>query len=176
MPELSLTLTVLAVLLLALWLTSRLIIARKGLRRDWSRLRLALRRRRELATLLLDTVRRHESADPLLIDEIGELTAEAARQDDPDLRLPIENGVSRGLRSLCASNGEPRDLRASRQYAQLRRDLVATEALIQRQGGHYNASVRAYNLLLTRFPNSLMAIVLGYRPRRLFEVEPAILD
>jgi LemA protein len=174
MPETALALGALILLLPGLWLIWPLFASRNHLHRDWERLQIALQRRRALTTLLIDTASRHDLTEPRLIEAIAELGTAQASHGDPDLRLPLENDLGRDLRILLTRAAEHPGLKDSRQYADLARDLAEVDAMIRQAGGRYNDSVKAYNLRLGRFPNSLMAPVLGLRPRRLFEIETAV--
>ena len=63
------------------------------------------------------------------------------------------------------------DLKAVEQYNKLTEELQRTENRIQIARTDYNALVRSYNILVSRFPKSVMANVFGYSTETYFENE-----
>jgi LemA protein len=61
------------------------------------------------------------------------------------------------------------ELKSIEQYNRLSAELQRTENRVQIARSDYNSLVRSYNILVEKFPNSILANWFGFRPEKFFE-------
>ena len=74
------------------------------------------------------------------------------------------------LQVRAVAEGYPA-LRASENFQALQAELADTEDQIQASRRIYNSNVRDYNTKVQVFPNSLVAVSTGFKPREFFEID-----
>jgi LemA protein len=85
----------------------------------------------------------------------------------------VENGLTRSIRSLFAVAEAYPDLKASQNFLDLQKNLVAVEDELQLARRYYNGTVRSFNTLCQSFPSMILAGFFGFRPAEFFELESA---
>jgi len=167
----------LAFALTAVWITlvyNRLYELRNAVRNAFARMDVHLKRRHDLVPELVEAVRAHRLHERQVIDAVV-----AARQGAASARASVatlgaderavarldtaERSLSAGLERLFALAESHPELGSDATVAQLDEHLAGTEQQIAAARGLYNESVTDYNLAVTRFPNSLVAIVFAFR-------------
>ena len=63
------------------------------------------------------------------------------------------------------------ELKASENFIQFQNALVKVEEEIELARRYYNGTTRNYNSLIQKFPNNILASILGYTRRSFFEVD-----
>jgi LemA protein len=94
---------------------------------------------------------------------VTELRSQALAQRGSPAKLgEVETGLERALVQLFALKESYPDLKASDNFAQLQRDLVAVEEHLQFARRFYNGSVRDYNTTIQRVPDVAIARAFGF--------------
>jgi len=93
-------------------------------------------------------------------------------QGSPEERAALESQLSSQLRSVFALSESYPDLRSAETFTLLQRSLNETEEQLAAARRAFNAAVTDYNDACQMFPSSLVAGVMGLRPRALFEALP----
>lgn len=82
-----------------------------------------------------------------------------------------ETELEAGIGRLLALRESYPELKASGNFAQLQRDLVAVEDQLQYARRFYNGAVRDYNDAIQRVPDVLIARVFSFLPGEFFQAE-----
>ena len=79
--------------------------------------------------------------------------------------------LSNSLNRLIVSIENYPDLKASENYQSLQTQLTGCENRIQTERQRFNEATKAYNQSIRKFPNNLIAKLLGFEKRPYFEAE-----
>jgi LemA protein len=135
---------------------------------SWANMEVALKRRYDLIPNLVEAVKAFTAHERETLERIVN-ARNRAMASSGDAKIAEEQGLVRALNVLFAHVENYPQLRSSRHFLELQRELVNTEDRIAAARRFYNANVRDYNTMLESFPASLLA---GERaPMLYFEVE-----
>jgi LemA protein len=169
--------TLLTILALALgtgiWIYNRLVRDRNQVLAAWSDIDVQLVRRHELVPQLVSTVKAYADYEQATMAAVTELrTRSAVAKHLPD-KAALEAELAHGVKKLLVVAEAYPDLKASANFAQLQKELVAIEDHIQYARRFYNGAVRILNTRIESFPHLLVARPAGFHPAEYFEVEDA---
>jgi LemA protein len=144
---------------------------------SWSQVDVELQRRHDLIPNLVQTVKGYAAHEASVLERVtaARVAAEQHRADAPGERRPFEEELGGALHQLVAvAEGYP-DLKASRNFLHLQRELTNTEDRIAAGRRFYNGNVRALNTRVRTFPSNLVASMFGFTTRDFFELaDPAV--
>ncbi len=108
---------------------------------------------------------------------LNELTALRTRALTPDLgtdeKVDIDNLISKALSGVMISVENYPQLRAVDTFVQLQRSLNEVEEQLSAARRHYNSAVTDYNNGVEMLPTNILAEMMGYQRKRVFEVAEA---
>ena len=146
-----------------------LIRARNRVDESWSGIDVQLKRRRDLVPNLVEAVKgyaRHESGT--LIEATKARAAAAAATDRASIGR-AETSLSRALGQLRAVAENYPQLRASQNFVELQQELTEVESEISAARSIYNSNAQFLNTRIQVFPNSIVAGLGSFEPRKFFE-------
>jgi len=152
---------------------NRFIRGRQFMREAWSGIDVQLKRRYDLVPVLVKTVKGYREHERGLFEDITETRARCMSTKSVTEKGEAENALSRMIRSLFAVAEAYPDLKASRNFLDLQRNLTEIENQIQLERRHYNGTVWNYNIRVESFPSMLIAGLLRFRRADFFEIEYA---
>jgi LemA protein len=130
-----------------------------------------LKKRYDLIPNLVSTVKQYMQHEAGVLTEITELRAKAASGGlSTDEAVDLNNKIGRALGGIMVAVENYPDLKASTNFQQLQRSLNEIEEQISAARRAFNASVTDFNNAVEMFPTNLMAGVMGYKRRKLFEI------
>ena len=130
-----------------------------------------LKKRYDLIPNLVSSVKAYVDHEQEVLAEVTELRAQAVSEDlSLDEAVRVGDQMSAALRGLFVSVEDYPELRASENFELLQRSLNEVEAQISAARRAFNAAVTDYNDAVEMFPTNLMARMMSYDTRRLFEV------
>ena len=100
------------------------------------------------------------------ITELRARTKDAAALAD---RARLEDELGSQIERLLALQESYPDLKASENFMQLQRDLVAIEDHLQYARRYYNGAVRQLNTRIERFPDLIVARLSGFQRGEFYE-------
>ena len=109
---------------------------------------------------------RHERG---ALEEITEARARALRAHGPADQGSAESALTGALKSLFAVVESYPDLRASRGFVELERELSVTEDRAAYARQYYNDAVLTYNNAIATVPQRVLAAALKFRARDYFQ-------
>ena len=151
-------------------LYNRLIRSRNRVDTAWSDIDVQLQRRHDLIPRLVTAVDQYAKYERATLEAITELRAEAMRETDVDARGEAEEKLTEGVARLIALAENYPDLKASQNFIQLQRSLNEVEEQISAARRAYNAAVTDYNNAVEMLPTSIIAAIIGYKMKKVFEI------
>jgi LemA protein len=141
----------------------------------WSGIDVQLKRRSDLVSNLVDTVKGYAAHERSVLEEVTQLRGAARALPEGDVagRARVEGALSASLGRLFALAENYPDLKASTNFLELQRQLSALENELQMARRYYNGAVRNLNVLVQSFPSNLVAGLFGFGPRDFFELADA---
>ena len=135
----------------------------------WSRVDVQLKRRSDLISSLVEAVNGYAGHERGSLDAVTEARARAIRARGPMEQGSAESLLTGTLKSLFAVVESYPDLRASRSFLELQRELWVTEDRAAYARQYYNDAVLTYNNAITVVPQRVFAVAFGFRAREYFQ-------
>jgi len=139
----------------------------------WADIDVQLKRRYDLIPNLVETVKGYAKHERETFEKVINARAAAMGATNPKAKLEAENALTGTLKSLFAIAENYPDLKANQNFLELQRELTDTEDKIQASRRFYNANVRDFNIAIQSFPTNLVASMLRFKKRDLFEITEA---
>jgi LemA protein len=148
-----------------------LVADRNRVRAAWSDIDVQLQRRHDLIPQLVTVVQAYAEHERTTLTTIAELRSRAQAGGSIADRSQIEQDLSAQVSRLLAVRESYPQLKASDNFLQLQKDLVAVEDHLQQARSTYNDIVRQYNTNIQNFPDLLLVPVFGFKPADYFQAE-----
>ncbi len=133
-----------------------------------------LKKRCDLIPNLVASVQQYMQHEKGLLTEVTALRAQATSGNlSGDERVAVENKLGRAIGGIMVAVERYPDLKANQNVMQLQQELRAVEGEIAGARTGYNAAVTDYNNTVEMFPTNLLAGLIGYRRKQLFEASEA---
>ena len=161
---------------LAVWgvtLYNLLVRDRARVAAAWSDVEVQLKRRHDLIPKLVETVKQHAGYERGVLERLVERRASALSASSPVQKSAPESSLGRDLHRLIVVAEAYPELKASRSFLDLQRNLSETEDNIQYARRYYNGAVNNLNTRVDTFPDVLVARVFGFRAAEYFELDSA---
>lgn len=162
---------VLIVGLIYILIRNSMVASRNRVDEAWSGIDVQLKRRHDLVTNLVETVKGYATHEQAVFTKTTEARAEAMKAGTVEATQQAEAKLSGALADLRAVAENYPDLRATENFQQLQRNLNEIEDEIQAARRIYNSNVQAYNTKIQIFPNSIVANSGGFTAREFFEID-----
>jgi LemA protein len=133
-----------------------------------------LKKRYDLVPNLVSAVKTYMKHERELLTQITEIRSKAVsgRLSD-DERVDLDNQMSRMLREIMVSVENYPDLKANQNFLQLQASLNEVEEQISAARRAYNATVTDYNNAIEMFPTNILAGMMNYQRKNVFEISEA---
>lgn len=148
---------------------NRLVADRNQMRAAWSDIDVQLMRRHDLTPPLVAAVKAYASHERTTLETISELRARTKDAAGLADRARLEDQLGVQIERLLALQESYPDLKASENFIQLSRDLVAIEDNLQYARRYYNGAVRQLNTRIEHFPDLIVARLAGFQRGEFFE-------
>ena len=132
-----------------------------------------LKKRYDLIPNLVATVQTYMQYEKEVLTKVTELRARAiSGKATDDEKIAIDREISTALRGIMVAVENYPDLKANQNFLQLQASLNEVEEQISAARRAYNAAVTDYNNAVEMFPTNMMARMMNYRRRPVFEISP----
>jgi LemA protein len=148
----------------------------------WAQVQNVYQRRADLIPNLVETVKGFAAQERAVLTEVTQARASASAiqltpeaLNDPQALQKfqaVQNQLSGALSRLLVTVERYPELKSDKNFLNLQTQLEGTENRITVERQRYNEAVRDYNTRLRLFPTSLVAGMLGFRPKAFFEATP----
>ena len=130
-----------------------------------------LKKRYDLIPNLVASVKQYMQHERGLIEKVTELRARAISGNvAPDEAIALNNEINRALGGIMVAVENYPDLKASENFLQLQRSLNEVEEQLSAARRAFNAAVTDFNNAVEMFPTNIMAGMMHYARRQLFEI------
>ena len=136
----------------------------------WSGMDVQLKRRHDLVTNLVNSVKGYMLHEKDLLTEIAFLRSQASSVRGIQQAAATESQLSGKLGRLFAVMENYADLKSNQNVLQLQKALVELEDDLQKARRYYNGCVREFNNKIEMFPSSIVASTKRYTKAEFFEL------
>jgi LemA protein len=129
-----------------------------------------LKKRYDLIPNIVATVKQYMQHEKGTLTEITELRAKALSGSlSADQQVELNNKLDKTLGGIMVAVENYPQLKASENFNQLQRSLNEVEEQLSAARRAFNAAITDFNNAVEMFPTNIMAGMMGYARRRLFE-------
>ena len=133
-----------------------------------------LKKRYDLIPNLVSTVKQYMEHEAGTLTQITELRARAISGTlSSDESVALNNQLGKMLGGIMVAVENYPDLKANQNFLQLQGSLNEVEEQLSAARRAFNASVTDYNNAVEMFPTNIMAGMMSYRRKQLFEASEA---
>ena len=130
-----------------------------------------LKKRYDLIPNLIETVKTYMKHEKSTLTEITELRAKAMSGDLSDSeKMAIDQKMSKLMGGIMVAVENYPDLKANQNFLQLQASLNEIEEQISAARRAYNSSVTVFNNAVEMFPSNIIAGLMHYTQKDLFEI------
>lgn len=146
----------------------------------WGNVQTSYQRRNDLIGNLVNTVKGAADFERGTLTDVIEARAKATQTTiDPSNITPeqlkqfneAQGGLSSALSRLLVTVERYPELKANQNFLKLQDELASTENTIQTARTRYNEAINPYNNHVKKFPNSILAGMLGFEGKAYFDAE-----
>ena len=131
-----------------------------------------LKKRYDLLPNLVNTVKQYMKHEADVLTKITEMRAKAVSGNiSSDEAVGLNNALGKAIGGIMVAVENYPDLKASGNFQLMQRSLNEIEEQIAASRRAFNAAVTAYNNSVEMFPTSIIAGMMNYKRRQLFEIE-----
>lgn len=168
---------------LAFWFIGKynaMVIADENVKTAWAQVENQYQRRSDLIPNLVATVKGYAAHESQVLESVVEARAKATQVTvDPSKTSPeqlaafqaAQGELSQALGRLLAVTENYPDLKANQNFLELQAQLEGTENRIAVARNAFNEVAKEFNVLIRRFPNNIVASVMGFEQKAYFEAE-----
>lgn len=170
--KLIVLLVVLALCILYFIITyNKLIKLNNETKEGFSTMDVYLKKRWDLIPNIVQVVKGYAKHEKDTLKEIVELRNNVKTYDklSDEEKIKTNEQISNGLTRLMALAEAYPDLKANENFLSLQKDLTGIEDEIAQSRKYYNAVVRNFNNKVEMIPSNIVAKILGYKPKTMFE-------
>ena len=180
-----LTIIIIAAILLGgfIWVKgayNNMVVADENVQAAWSQVENVYQRRADLVPNLVATVKGYAAHESSTLENVVAARAKATQLtvDPSDLTEEAlaqfnqaQGELSSALGRLLLIQENYPDLKASQQFIELQAQLEGTENRISTERMKFNETAKAYNTLIRKFPDNILASAFGFEKKAYFEAQ-----
>jgi len=130
-----------------------------------------LKKRYDLLPKLITAVKEYMKHERGLLEKITELRAKAVSGNlSNDQQVDLDNRISKLLGGIMVAVENYPQLKANENFMHLQRTINEVEEQISAARRAYNAAVTDYNNAVEMFPTNIMAGMMSYKTKKVFEI------
>lgn len=130
-----------------------------------------LQRRADLIPNLVSTVKGYASHETEIISKVTEARTKLVNANSVEEKSNANNELTSSLNALMVVVENYPDLKSSQNFTQLSDELAGTENRIAVARKDYNNAVKTLNTTIKKFPNNILAGMLGFEQAEYFEAD-----
>jgi LemA protein len=130
-----------------------------------------LKKRYDLIPNLVASVSKYMEHEKSILEEVTKLRAQANKPNISDKeKIELDKKISSALGSIMIAVENYPELKANENVLHLQHSLNEVEAQIAAARRAYNQAVTDYNNALEQIPTNILANMMNYKPKELFEI------
>lgn len=130
-----------------------------------------LKKRYDLIPNLEAVVKGYTKHEKTTLEDITEMRTKLSEKMTVQTRQKEEDKFSSLIKDIVVTVENYPELKATENFLQFQQALMKIEEEIELARRYYNGTTRNYNSLIQKFPNNILASILGYNRRAFFEVD-----
>ena len=148
-----------------------LVFKRNRVENAFSTIDVLLKKRYDLIPNLVATVKQYMTHEADTLTKVTELRAKATSGTlSSDEKVDLNNQIGKMIGGIMVAVEAYPDLKASENFQQLQRSLNEIEEQLSASRRAFNASVMDFNNAVEMFPTNVVAGMMGYTRRKMFEI------
>lgn len=133
-----------------------------------------LKKRYDLIPNLVATVKQYMQHEKGTLEAVTEMRAKATSASlSNDEKVALDNQISKAIGGIMVAVEAYPDLKANQNFMQLQRTMNEIEEQLSAARRAYNAAITDYNNACEMFPTNIMAGMMNYKLKELFEITEA---
>ncbi|MBN2524234.1 MAG: LemA family protein [Bacteroidales bacterium] len=130
-----------------------------------------LKKRYDLIPNLVTTVKEYMKHEHNTLSEITDMRSKAVQGGlSEDERVALDNKISKHMAGIMVAVENYPDLKANQNFLQLQAAWNEIEEQISAARRTFNAAITSFNNAVETFPSNIMANIMGYKRKQLFEI------
>ena len=130
-----------------------------------------LKKRLDLIPNLVETVKQYMSHEKETLTKVTEMRTKAINPDaSQEDRLNLNTEIGKAMGGIMVAVENYPDLKANTTFLQLQGSWNEVEEQISAARRAYNASVTSYNNAIEMFPTNILANMMNYKRKQVFEI------
>jgi len=161
-------------ILLFLWVISAyngLVTGNQRVDQQWAQVETQYQRRFDLIPNLVESVKGVLKQEQTIFKDIADARSRYAGANTVDEKSTAATGVESALGRLLVIMENYPVLKSDTTVVRLMDELAGTENRIAVERKRFNDLVSEYNLLVIRFPGSILANIFGFKQRQFFQAQ-----
>jgi LemA protein len=162
------------VILYIVMIYNNLVRLKHNVSQAWSNIDVLMKQRHDELPKLVETCKQYMKYEKGVLEKVTQARAMVARareRGDVGALGAAETQLRLGLNNLYAVAENYPELRANEQFQHLQNRISQLEAQIADRREFYNDSVNANNIRIDQFPDTMVARVFNFGPRKLLEFD-----
>lgn len=161
---------ILALVAALMWMYNTLIARKNDVTKSFGFIDVLLKKRFDLIPNLVETVKEYMGYEKGLLTDVTDLRSKAMSGGISEKdRIGYENQLTQKLGNIMVAAENYPDLKASQSFTQLQSTWKDLEDQIAGARMAYNTSVTSYNNAVEMFPTNLIATMINYKTKPMFE-------
>lgn len=128
-----------------------------------------LKKRWDLIPNIVETVKGYAKHEKETLEEVIHLRNNSYDKMTTNDKVDVNNKISQGITKLMAIAEAYPELKANENFKDLSNQLTKVEDDIANARKYYNGTVRNFNDKVEMFPSNIVAGMLGYKTKNMFE-------
>ncbi len=150
-----------------------LVTADEAVNASWSQVENVLQRRADLIPNLVNTVKGYAKQEKEIFTALAEARAKLAGAKTVPEKISANQNIESALARLLVVVERYPDLKSNQNFMALQDELAGTENRIAVERMRYNDTIRAFNVMVRKFPSNIVAGFFGFAPKdAYFEAAP----
>lgn len=157
------------IIIYAFALYNSLIKLNNKVKEAFSTMDVYLKKRWDLIPNIVETVKGYAKHEKETLKEVIELRNSVYDKMSDDEKIKTNEQLSNGINKIMLLAEAYPDLKANENFKDLSNQLIKVEDEIANSRKYYNATVRDFNNRVEIFPSNIVAKLLGYKSKSMFE-------
>jgi LemA protein len=142
----------------------------RDIEKNWSNIDVLLKQRHDEINKLVKVCEGYMKYERETLEKITSLRTDYLKAGTVEDKEKIDNAITGALKTIFAVAENYPDLKTNNNFMQLQTRISSLENSIADRRELYNDSVNVYNIRIHQIPDMVVAGILGYRDKPLFEV------
>lgn len=157
------------ILVYAVMIYNGLVRLKRNIEKSKGNIDVLLKQRNDEIPKLVDTAQEYMDYEQEVLNEITEARTEVEQANSPKEQAEADQMLRGALGNFFAVAEDYPDLKATEQFQQLQNRISEIEDKIADRREFYNDSVTTYNTRINQIPYNVMAKMMGYTEKEVFE-------